>query len=201
MNKKDSTKKVGLKSKPAAAVQPVAAAPLEPAPMPIPVEPKEITLKAAVSLVFDKSDEALNNSTKWPLIIDANERFAAFCRHRDARFINCLDKHDLETDKIRMAVLSAYYYGRPLVIEFLDNEVSLDLFKDACNQVDPALFADIINKSIGGQERWQTLLRPADGDQFSSFGANPTNFIVVFLATKRPDGFITTSTMPFIIPS
>ncbi len=97
------------------------------------IMPREISLKEAFKIVFEKSDENLNNSNKWPHMIDTAERFSAFCRHRDTRYITCFNKEDLEANKLRLAVLSAYFYGLPLIIDIMDNENLIESFKSKLN--------------------------------------------------------------------
>lgn len=168
------------------------------------IEPIEITLKRAVQIVFDRLDENLNKADKWPVIVDENTRFSAFCRHRDSRYIDCMFKEDLDANKVRLKILSAYFYGVPLIIDTGDNLNMLEHFKEVCNGIDKNIYDDIFNKNICKNEtRYRDLVRESDGDDYDSFKIREYgNFYTCILTTKEGIGrSLSNLAIPYIIPS
>ena len=146
---------------------------------------KNISLKQFVSIVFDQTDSELNQSNKWPLFIDANERGSAFLRHRDTVYVNCLDKRRLEKESLRLSIIGAIFYNKPLVIDIMDNLNLLDVFKTACDEIDSKLWEELNNKSILKDESFFRLVKPNDGDSFENYKYVDTGkFITVYLISK-----------------
>lgn len=211
MSKKAPAKSKVITSKaPAVAKKSTDVKPKEPKPVevpvkaPEPVEPIEVNLKRAVQIVFDRLDENLNNADKWPVIIDENTRFSAFCRHRDSRYIDCMFKEDLVADKIRLKILSSYFFGVPLVIDTGDNLNMLGLFKDVCNEIDPKIYDDIFNKNIcKNEERYRDLIRDNDGDEYDAYKIRDCGkFYVCIITTNEGLGrSLSNIAIPYIIPS
>ena len=184
----------------ATASKPESVTPVQVKPTPPPA-PKEVDLKTAVKLVFDKSDQELNAMNKWAVLVDEAERCGAFFRHRDTRYVSCYDKSDLGTDKLRLSILSAYFYGTILVIDIMDNLNLLDLFKEACNNISNNLFEDIIDKTIVTNEnRYKDLIRDSDGEGYLEWKIrNNGGFGVCFLTTKQEVAAIMPYAVPYIV--
>ena len=150
-------------------------------------------------MVFHKSDPELNISNKWPVLVDPAERCGAFFRHRNVRYVQCQDKSNLETDKLRISILSAYFYGTVLVVDIVDNLNLIYLFKDACNAISPNLFEDICDKTIvRNEKRYKDLIRDSDGEDYLEWKIRNTGdlFGVCFLTTNKEN----TLSMPYALP-
>jgi len=164
--------------------------------------PKEIDLKTAVKLVFDHADPDLENSNKWPLLIDVAERCGAFFRHRDTRYVQCFQKADLEIESLRLKILSSYFYGTTLVIDLIDNSQLLGLFIDACNEISANLFEDLCNKTIvANKQRYKDLIKESDGDEYAEWKIRNQHggFGVCFLTTNKEIAKLMPFALPFIV--
>ncbi len=182
---------------------PVASVPTAPQPKPappVPQKPTEIALKGAVDAFFNHTDSDLNKASKWPLLIDPTERFSAFARHRDTCYIQCLSKEDLQTNRVRLAILCAYFYGKTLVVDFMDNLELLELFKQACESVVSNLYEDVVNKRID-EKRYKDLIRDEDGDAYVEWKMRNAggSYSVLFLSTKPELVDSLPYTIPFIM--
>jgi len=113
-------------------------------------------------------------------------------------------KEDLVADKIRLKILSAYFFGVPLVIDIGDNLQMFELFKGVCNQIDDKTFDDIFNKNICKNEnRYRDLVRDSDGDEYDAYKIRDCgNFYTCILTTNEGLGrSLSNIGIPFIIPS
>ncbi len=166
-----------------------------------PPPPKEVDLKTAVKMVFDHADPDLNNSNKWPILIDEAERCGAFFRHRDTVYVQCYDKAHLETEKLRISILSAYFYGKTLVIDNMDNINLLELLKEACNRISANLFEDICDKTIvTNEQRYKDLIRESDGEDYLEWKIRQAGgFSVCFLTTNINVAVLMPYALPIIV--
>jgi hypothetical protein len=75
--------------------------------LPVPIE---INLRAI--------DKAISEDihSKWPLIIDPNDRVSAFLRHRDANIIVGMDMQHMKGEYVRGQLINALRYGKVFVI-------------------------------------------------------------------------------------
>ena len=105
-----------------------------------------INLKKAVIMVFHQSDLKLNESEKWPVYFDPEGLFSSFCRVRETRYVNCTNIVDMLVDVVRDKVLTAYYYGHPLVIDIGFEKTNLERFRTVCDEVDAKLYEDLCDK-------------------------------------------------------
>lgn len=167
---------------------------------PQPQPPKEIDLKGSVRLFFDRKDEDLNKADRWPLLIDPTERFSTFARHRDTRYVECYTKEGVEPNRVRLAVLSAYFFGTTLVIDFMDNLELLKRFEEVCDTIDAKLYQDLINKEID-ENRYKDFIRDEDGDEYLEWKIRNKGdqFNVLFLTTKPEVADLLPYTIPYIM--
>lgn len=165
-----------------------------------PQPPKEIDLKGSVKAFFDRKDEDLNKADKWPLLIDPTERFSTFARHRDTRYVECYTKEGLEPNRVRLLILSAYFFGTTLVIDFMDNLELLKMFEKTCDSIDAKLYDDLINKKID-EKRYKDFVRDEDGDEYLEWKIRNTGdqFNVLFLSTKPEVAELLPYTIPYIM--
>ena len=47
---------------------------------------------------------------RWPLVIDNTERVSVFLRHRDCNYVDALDKEQMTSERIRLALLGGVRY-------------------------------------------------------------------------------------------
>lgn len=159
---------------------------------PVHVAPIEMDFKNIVNELAIEGENKPKFNDKWPLVMDENERLSTFFRHRDCNYINCLEKDHLESDHLRIKILGALRYNKPLIIDLMDNMNLLDIFKEACEKIDVNLYKNIMDTSIRKEEIFMELVKSEDGSEFSQYQFNSTEtFKVVFLITKTdlPENF------------
>ncbi|XP_029448139.1 putative IQ motif and ankyrin repeat domain-containing protein LOC642574 homolog isoform X3 [Rhinatrema bivittatum] len=122
---------------------------------------------------------------RWPLIIDPSGQAAIFLRYRDTNYLNTLNPADMQPETIRMALLGALRYGKPLVLDMMEVNM-FESVKRQLEQIKAGLMDELLDKSILQNERFLTLLRPTDGPDYShtQFQASRTESFKLFFITK-----------------
>ncbi|XP_031679191.1 DNA mismatch repair protein Mlh1 isoform X3 [Oncorhynchus kisutch] len=132
---------------------------------------------------------------RWPLLVDTYGQAATFLRYRDTNYLDALHPGDMQPDKLRLALLGAIRFGKPLVI----NMMEVDLFESVQNQLDqvnPGLSEQLMNKELLQEERYLSLVRSTDGPQYArtEFMLDRIEKFILVLVTKQrhpPDALLT----------
>ncbi|XP_045556654.1 IQ motif and ankyrin repeat domain-containing protein 1 isoform X2 [Salmo salar] len=132
---------------------------------------------------------------RWPLLVDTYGQAATFLRYRDTTYLDALHPGDMQPDKLRLALLGAIRFGKPLVI----NMMEVDLFESVQNQLDqvnPGLSKQLMNKELLQEERYLSLVRSTDGPQYArtEFMLDRIEKFSLVLVTKQhhpPDALLT----------
>ncbi|XP_071010494.1 IQ motif and ankyrin repeat domain-containing protein 1-like isoform X3 [Oncorhynchus clarkii lewisi] len=132
---------------------------------------------------------------RWPLLVDTYGQAATFLRYRDTNYLDALHPGDMQPDKLRLALLGAIRFGKPLVI----NMMEVDLFESIQNQLDqvnPGLSEQLMNKELLQEERYLSLVRSTDGPQYArtEFMLDRIEKFSLVLVTKQrhpPDALLT----------
>lgn len=128
----------------------------------------------------------IKDSGKWPLIIDPNAQAATFLRYRDTNYINTLSPKDMEPEKIRLSVLGAIRYGKPLVIDMME----VDMFHAVERRFDEVLAGllnAIMDKSIMQEVNYLKLTRETDPPEYhkNKFNDLRTSNFKLYIITKN----------------
>jgi hypothetical protein len=161
-----------------------------------------INLKIAVSIVFHRANQILNEKDRWPAFLDANDLFSGFCRVRETRYLNCMNSDELVADIVREKILTAYYYGHPLIIDFGSDDYTIEKFINVCNEIDTHLYGDICNKTfIKNKKRYKDLIKKSDLNQFKEdLIGEYEKFYVAFLSNNlKLEEYFSKFAIPFIV--
>nr|XP_012615588.1 putative IQ motif and ankyrin repeat domain-containing protein LOC642574 homolog isoform X2 [Microcebus murinus] len=107
---------------------------------------------------------------RWPLVIDPSGQAATFLRYQDTNYVDTVNPEHLRPERVRLALLGALRYGKPLVFDLHE----VDLFPAVQQQleaVQPGLAQELLSRALLQEERYLSLLRPADGPEYG-----PTQF-------------------------
>ncbi|KAF6099566.1 IQ motif and ankyrin repeat containing 1 [Phyllostomus discolor] len=107
---------------------------------------------------------------RWPLVIDPSGQAATFLRYQDTNYLDTLNPDHLQPERVRLALLGALRYGKPLVFDLRE----VDLFPVVQQQleaVQPGLAQELLSRRLLQQDRYLSLLRPEDGPEYG-----PTQF-------------------------
>ncbi|XP_046549030.1 IQ motif and ankyrin repeat domain-containing protein 1-like [Haliotis rubra] len=129
----------------------------------------------------------IKDSGKWPLIIDTSGQAAVFLRYRDTNNMNALRPADMEPDRIRMALLGAIRFGKPVVLDMMEVDM-FETFSDRMDLIQKGLMASVMNKTILQNHRYFSLLKDSDGEEYSRTRFNDlyTQNFRFFIVTKNP---------------
>ncbi|XP_039701976.1 IQ motif and ankyrin repeat domain-containing protein 1 isoform X2 [Pteropus medius] len=107
---------------------------------------------------------------RWPLVIDPSGQAATFLRYQDTNYVDTVNPDHLRLERIRLALLGALRYGKPLVFDLRE----VDMFPVVQRQleaVQPGLAEELLSRRLLDGDRYQSLLRPNDGPEYG-----PTQF-------------------------
>ncbi|KAM6171839.1 IQ motif and ankyrin repeat domain-containing protein 1 [Erethizon dorsatum] len=116
---------------------------------------------------------------RWPLVIDPSGQAATFLHYQDTNYMDTMNPEHLRPKTIRLALLGALRYGKPLVFDFRE----VDLFPVVQRQLDavqPGLAQALLSHGLLEQERYLSLLRPTNGAEY-----DPAQFQEAFLEHFR----------------
>ncbi|XP_012980604.1 IQ motif and ankyrin repeat domain-containing protein 1 isoform X1 [Mesocricetus auratus] len=120
---------------------------------------------------------------RWPLVIDPSGQAATFLRYQDTNYVDTVNPEHLRPETIRLALLGALRYGKPLVFDLRE----VDLFSAVQQQleaVQPGLAQALLSRGLLAQEGYLSLIRPTDGAEYdpSQFQeARLQHFRIVFV--------------------
>uniref|UniRef100_A0A674K1B4 IQ motif and ankyrin repeat containing 1 n=1 Tax=Terrapene triunguis TaxID=2587831 RepID=A0A674K1B4_9SAUR len=123
---------------------------------------------------------------RWPLIIDPSGQAATFLRYRDTNYLNTLNPNDMNMETIRLALLGALRYGKPVVFDMMEVNM-FDAMKRQLEGIESGLAEAILSKQILQNERYLSLVRTTDGPEYSSteFQATRLGNFKLFVVIKR----------------
>jgi hypothetical protein len=113
-----------------------------------------------------ESPVSKNLANRCVLIIDESARSSTFFRHRDVNYLNTFEKESITPDRIRQAVIGGIRFGKQLVIDLMDNQEMLNIFKTACDELDSQLYNDLLDRSIIKDSKYMRLVRESDGEEY-----------------------------------
>ena len=102
---------------------------------------------------------------RWPLLVDASNRVSTFLRYRDTNYLNVCSPRDMSAEAMRMALLGAIRYGKPLVADLMDIDC-WDVFAKRLDGVEDGLCAALMSKELLANDRFKSLIRKTDGDAY-----------------------------------
>jgi len=135
-------------------------------------------------LMRDVGDK-IKDSKKWPLLIDTSSQAVTFLKYRDTNYINTVNPRDVDAESLRMALLGAIRYGKPLVLDMMEVNM-MNFLHDKFDEIQKDLFQQVITKEIIQNNRYFTLLRADDPKEYSkdNFSEDRVEKFKMVLITK-----------------
>ncbi|XP_053101726.1 IQ motif and ankyrin repeat domain-containing protein 1 isoform X1 [Hemicordylus capensis] len=123
---------------------------------------------------------------RWPLVVDPSGQTAIFLRYRDTNYLNTVDPSDMAVETIRLALLGALRYGKPLVFDMMEVNM-FDTVQKQLERLEPGLAEALLSRKILQSGRYLSLLRPTDGAEYAAteFQAARTEKFKLLVLTKR----------------
>nr|XP_025043342.1 putative IQ motif and ankyrin repeat domain-containing protein LOC642574 homolog isoform X2 [Pelodiscus sinensis] len=128
----------------------------------------------------------IHSDGRWPLIIDPSGQAATFLRYRDTNYLNTLNPNDMNMETIRLALLGALRYGKPVVFDMMEVNM-FDAVKRQLEGIETGLAEAILSKKILQNERYLSLIRATDGSEYAQteFQATRIGNFKFFFVIKR----------------
>uniref|UniRef100_A0A5F8GDG9 IQ motif and ankyrin repeat containing 1 n=1 Tax=Monodelphis domestica TaxID=13616 RepID=A0A5F8GDG9_MONDO len=102
---------------------------------------------------------------RWPLVIDPSGQAATFLRYQDTNYLDTLNPAHLQPQSLRLALLGAIRYGKPLVFDMREIDM-FETVKKELNYIQRNLAEDLLSKKLLENDRFLALLRPEDGPEY-----------------------------------
>ncbi|ELT90080.1 hypothetical protein CAPTEDRAFT_89148 [Capitella teleta] len=147
----------------------------------------KVTVKELDDVLLRDVGNVIRECGKWPLIIDPSAQAATFLRYRDTNYLQALNPREMEAEKVRMALVGAIRFGKPLVLDMMEVDM-FDTVSARMDEIYPGLMADIMDKSIMKEEKYIKLLKQEDGVDYDKnrFNDARTQNFKFFIITKNP---------------
>ncbi|XP_032172600.1 putative IQ motif and ankyrin repeat domain-containing protein LOC642574 homolog [Mustela erminea] len=124
---------------------------------------------------------------RWPLVIDPSGQAATFLRYQDTNYVVAVNPAHLRPERLRLALLGALRYGKPLVFDLCEADL-FPVVQQQLEAVRPGLAQELLGGALLQQERYLSLLRPADGPEYSPSQFQPARlgrFRVIFVTKAQ----------------
>ncbi|TGZ64638.1 hypothetical protein CRM22_006274 [Opisthorchis felineus] len=147
------------------------------------------SLKDLDNILFRDVGNRLEMTGKWPLVVDPSDRASTFLRYRDTNYVNILNPRQLEPEKLRISLLGALRYGKPMVVDLMELDSTFEsLCRSRFESIKSTLMEDIIEQRIREPSVYEDLIKTTDPDEFSKsmfIQRNLQRFSFILL-TKNP---------------
>lgn len=129
----------------------------------------------------------IKDSGKWPLLIDPSAQASTFLRYRDTNYLNALSPTQMEPDKVRLALLGAIRFGKPLIIDMMEVDM-FDTVTDRFDEISKGLMGKILDGSIKEEQNYLPLVKKSDGADYdkNKFSSVRIDNFKLFIITKNP---------------
>jgi len=124
----------------------------------------DIKLGALKNVLYDDDGGNIENSGKWPLLIDETGNVGTFLKYGDTIIIDAIGKGALEPEMLRLHLLRAVRYGKALVLDLteVDSGSMWGIFKDRLEEVEAGLLECVMSKGLTKEDKYQTLIKEGD---------------------------------------
>ncbi|XP_074658400.1 IQ motif and ankyrin repeat domain-containing protein 1-like [Tubulanus polymorphus] len=146
-----------------------------------------VAIKELDEVLLRDVGNRIKESGKWPLIIDPSGQASIFLRYRDTNYLNALRPHDMEPDRIRLALLGSIRFGKIFIIDMME----IDMY-EACerrfDEIQKGLLDSVMDKSILQNERYLSFVKESDGPEYQKTKFNDlrvSNFRF-YILSKNP---------------
>lgn len=86
-------------------------------------------------------------------------------RYRDVNYVNVASPKDTGRASLRMALLGAVRFGKPIVFDLLDVDL-WDVLTEKLDAIQAGLMDSLMNKAVLHKDCYERLIRPEDGEQY-----------------------------------
>ncbi|XP_062593773.1 IQ motif and ankyrin repeat domain-containing protein 1-like [Saccostrea cucullata] len=147
----------------------------------------QIMIKELDDVLLRDVGNKIQDSGKWPLIIDRSAQAATFLRYRDTNYLNTLNTKEMEPNKVRLSLLGAIRFGKPLVIDMMEVDM-FHVVSDRFDEIEKGLMDKIMDKSIMQEENYLKLIKEGDGPEYdkNKFTTFRTQNFKLWIVTKNP---------------
>ena len=142
---------------------------------------------------------------RWPLLIDFSQQVATFLRYRDTNYVNICSPEQMSPDRLRLALLGAIRFGKPLVLDMMDCDAWASV-EECFTAIEPDLLDAVLAKDVLSENRWESLIRDSDGESYKPVHFVPARMegfrLYVVTQLRFPDPILCERLLPIeVVPS
>lgn len=138
----------------------VEAAPVKPA-----IQVDNMAIKQVAGVLTPNPKQNWCKSGKWPFLLDPSTRASTFLRYQDTNLLQAVSPAEMDSERIRKALLGGLRYGKPMVIDMGEID-RFDMVTSQVNKVQDELMNKILDKSILEYEQFKSLVKDEDGEEY-----------------------------------
>ncbi|CAL8366470.1 unnamed protein product [Gadus morhua 'NCC'] len=137
-------------------------------------------------VLFKDVGGKIRHDGRWPLVVDPGGQAASFLRYRDTNYLDAVSPGGLQADRLRVSLLGAIRFGKPLVIDMKEAEL-FDSVLSQLEQVMPGLGKELFSKELLRKERYLSLVRSSDGPSYArtEFRSDRIENFALIIITKQ----------------
>ncbi|XP_059930043.1 IQ motif and ankyrin repeat domain-containing protein 1-like isoform X1 [Gadus macrocephalus] len=137
-------------------------------------------------VLFKDVGGKIRHDGRWPLVVDPGGQAASFLRYRDTNYLDAVSPGGLQADRLRVSLLGAIRFGKPLVIDMKEAEL-FDSVLSQLDQVMPGLGKELFSKELLRKERYLSLVRSSDGPSYArtEFRSDRIENFALIIITKQ----------------
>lgn len=106
-----------------------------------------------IDIQYVYGDKKINLKFRSGLVIDPSEKIVTFLKYQDANCLTAVSPDDCNAEKIRLALIGGIRYGKPVVLDVMDNPAMVKHIGNVMEDITPGLLEMIFNQSIREEEK------------------------------------------------
>ncbi|KAL5251308.1 hypothetical protein ACHWQZ_G016861 [Mnemiopsis leidyi] len=148
----------------------------------------QIVVKELEDVLIRDVGNRMSEDGRWPLIIDETGQASIFVRYSDTNYLNSVNPSNMEPERMRIALLGAVRYGKPLVIDMMGCDM-FHVIKGRFDEIKEGLLDWILDKTLVTEEKFNMLTKPEDGPEYEEkkFWARMEDFKFWLMTNSEPE--------------
>ena len=115
----------------------------------------------------DALDAVTKESDRPVLVADLGGKISTYFSYRDCNMHTYARPQDIEPERMRLGLLGALRFGKPMVLDMMSLELHEDTIKELFESVRAGLWSKVLDKKIMREEHYSTLM---DGKEPEEYG-------------------------------
>lgn len=148
----------------------------------------QIVVRELEDVLIRDVGNKITDDGRWPLIIDETGQASIFIRYSDSNYLNAVNPSNMDPERMRIALLGAVRYGKPLVIDLMGCDM-FHVIQDRFNEIKEGLLDWVLDKTLITEEKFNQITKKEDGPEYEEkmFWARMGDFKFWLLTNCEPE--------------